>query len=154
MANTNTIIQVGPFQARLGTVAANLYLNGSPIVPEDHEDAFYDGNPAVRGPSLLETTEAFLEGLGRLLDTLLDMDRYGTFTEEEVQYEFYEAAKLTFGTEKNEIREFFRLLYLLVTRTPNGPRWGQFVLAFGLDNFIDLLQSRCNELPAIWSMPQ
>lgn len=60
--------------------------------------------------------------------------------EEAFQYAFYERAKAAFGTDGKAIREFFRMLYLVVFGQESGPRWGQFVALFGREAFLVRLQ--------------
>jgi len=61
------------------------------------------------------------------------------WTEEEIQFEFYEVAKEIYG--KENIREFFKLLYLLIFDKESGPRWGQFVYIIGISLFVVKLQA-------------
>lgn len=89
-----------------------------------------------------EQVKNFIIGTGSLLAALQGLQQRGELTEENIQFQFYEFAKATFGTEKAEIRQFFLYLYQMMTNTPNGPRWGQFVMIFGLDNFVEKLQDR------------
>lgn len=79
--------------------------------------------------------ETFVTGCNYILNTLNDeMD------EETIQYHFYEAAKKAFGEEKSSIREFFKMLYLVVFDRPQGSRWGQYVMMVGASRFKDRLR--------------
>jgi hypothetical protein len=166
MTNSDTIIAVGPLRARLGTVAAFLYGQiaeqppmQEPIQPGENAsegrmeqyqkdmahyntvmEAWYAPRMTSSPVISLSRVETLLHGLGGLLERLQTLPV--PLDEEAVQYEFYEAAKATFGSDRAEIREFFMYLYQIVTRTPNGPRWGQFICLFGLDNFLEVLQDR------------
>lgn len=168
MTDADRIIDVGPLQARLGTITAFLYWqmaerppmqeprkpgdNASDGVMQQYQkdmaeyDAVMEAWYAPRGTQEQvvshQRVQQLLEGLGGLLDRLLALP--APLDEEAVQFEFYEAAKATFGEDKAAIREFFLYLYQLVVRSPSGPRWGQFVCLFGLDNFIRVLEERFN----------
>lgn len=172
MTCLNDLVPVGPLTARLGNVTAYLYLcmaeqppvsepsrpgeNASDdrwreyhaaMIGYDRDmEAWYTPKEATESPVDPERVRMFLEGLGGLLVRLQELhDDPDGWTEENIQFEFYEAAKATFGTEKTQIREFFIYAYLLMTRTPNGPRWGQFVIMFGLDHFMEKLHYRFTE---------
>jgi len=61
-------------------------------------------------------------------------DAYGA---EAIQALFYTHAKQAFGEEKESIRRFFALLYLLLFGRDHGPRWGQFVAIAGVPFFCE-----------------
>lgn len=82
---------------------------------------------------------AFSDGVQNLLS---DLKRLEDSDETEIQTLFYDHAKLTFGKEKDDIRTFFAMLYLLLFDRNHGPRWGQFVKLSGVDNFIETTQAR------------
>ncbi len=106
--------------------------------------------------ALLESTEQFLRGLDALLIILVTYEdiwsrgednkfpnaEASKEAEDRIQFQFYEAAKATFGDEKASIRKFFRYLYLCVTQTQNGPRWGPFILMLTYEGFISTLEKR------------
>lgn len=119
MVTSSDIVRVGPLEARLGSVAAFLYLQGEDID--------------------LERCAVFLRGLGDLLTNLVSLPDP---TKEDIQFEFYEAAKRTFGDNKGSIREFFQLIYQLILMSPSGPRLGEFVEILGVDRFIAVLEAR------------
>lgn len=77
----------------------------------------------------------FVEGLNELVGAL---QTYEYDTEEVIQSLFYDQAKATFGESKADIRDFFKMLYMFLFQRTSGPRWGQFVHIFGVDQFVDL----------------
>jgi len=93
-------------------------------------------------------TQRFLEGLSELVSEL-QLLRLEEWTEKNIQAEFYDAAKLTFGDEKASIREFFKMLYMVIFQSQSGPRWGQFLMIAGLDRFVEIIRERSETLPAI-----
>lgn len=126
MRSPDEIIEIGFGRSfRLGSVAAGLYMYSS----ETEE------------PITLDSTAQFLGGLRRLLERLNDIHITASeeWSDTSIQYEFYEAAKATFGEDKMSIRRFFRYLYFMVFERADGPRWGQFVAIVGLDKFMDQL---------------
>lgn len=154
MADINQIVHVGPLQVRLGHAAAYFYLHMAERQPVDADDEWFLSPEPNQVPDIDRVLQ-FLHGLDCLVNRLHELEAMSLpaggpeMTEESVQYEFYEAAKATFGTEKHEIREFFILLYQLITETSSGPRWGQFVTMFGLDGFMNLLETRFTEIPGL-----
>lgn len=58
----------------------------------------------------------------------------------------YDAAKDTFDHDKTQLRTFFRWLYLVVFQVEDGPRWGDFIDVYGVENFIALVRQRFEEL--------
>lgn len=158
---SNSIIEAGPFRFRLGEVAAYFYrFRAEPEPAPVMVDVLdRDGNPtgetvespdsvaaynawAARRPNSdgnvsLERTRAFLVAFGCLFERLA-----GITDEEAIQFEFYEAAKAAFGQDKADIREFFVYGYLLVNQTPNGSRWGQYVMMLGLEQMIEIIRGR------------
>jgi len=65
---------------------------------------------------------------------------------EDYMVHFYDAAKDTFNQDKSMIRTYFSWLYLLLLRERSGPRWGDFVIAYGQQNFVDMLRERIQRL--------
>lgn len=59
---------------------------------------------------------------------------------------FYNAAKETFDHDKSLIRTYFAWLYLVVFQRNEGPRWGDFVEIYGVENFIAHVEQRFSEL--------
>lgn len=117
----------------MNALNAFFYLHEAEMPPPDAPDAWFMGKDDVSG--LADRVALFREHALLLADDLATVS-----TEEEFQFLFYERAKAAFGTEGPSIREFFRMLYLIVLRQPSGPRWGQFVAAMGRDEFISLLR--------------
>jgi lysyl-tRNA synthetase class I len=61
---------------------------------------------------------------------------------EEYMTLFYDAAKDTFNQDKSMIRTYFRWLYLLAIREHSGPRWGDFIIAYGPKNFTSMMREK------------
>lgn len=57
---------------------------------------------------------------------------------------FYNAAKDVFDGDSKKIRTYFSWLYMIVFQRTEGPRWGEFVSIYGVDNFISLVYNRFN----------
>jgi lysyl-tRNA synthetase class I len=58
----------------------------------------------------------------------------------------YDSAKETFDHDKTQLRTFFRWLYLVVFQFEDGPRWGDFIEVYGVENFVALVRQRFEEL--------
>lgn len=172
---THEIITQDPITASVEEVTAFLYLRLAEQPPmEDYDPEDPEAVAAVSAADDLwygpqdpskpvvdrEDVRRFIVNVGYLLGRLQTLYLlYRTFdddyewseeipnpwTEEEIQAVFYSYAKSCFGEDKKEIRQFFIYLYQIVTDTSSGPRWGQFVMIYGLDNFIEKLQSRFSD---------
>lgn len=119
------------------TIAAYLYLHLAEQMPEDAPDEwFLQPDPANIDVARVERFVRECTVLSELLS------RSPTFTAEEYQSLFYEAAKETFDHDKKMIRTFFMWLYLVMFQTDSGPRWGEFVVAFGPERFSGLMRER------------
>lgn len=59
---------------------------------------------------------------------------------------FYDAAKRTFNNDKTQIRTYFLWLYYVIFQRPEGPRWGDFVEIYGVEEFAALTHRRFEEL--------
>lgn len=55
---------------------------------------------------------------------------------------FYDAARTVFDNDRTQLREYFRWLYLVVFQREDGPRWGEFVDIYGVDEFCNLVRTR------------
>lgn len=122
-------------------VMAYLYLHTAEQMPEDADDEWFlrpEPNPVNR-----EEVKRFLQETEKLLDQLR---RPLFLREDEIQTLFYDAAKATFDGDKTKIRTYFKWLYLILFQRDYGPRWGQFVQAYGKVNFIHLVQDRIENL--------
>lgn len=129
-------------------LAAYLYFKTAEMPPEDVTDEwFLSPEPA---PLTSEKVGIFTEQVNGLISDIEALD--DPSDEEAVQFIFYERAKAAFGEEKSSIREFFKMLYLVVLEKPDGPRWGQFVALTGRDEFLSRLRKRM-EAP-FWSPTQ
>jgi lysyl-tRNA synthetase class I len=141
-------------------VAAYLYMHTSETMPGPVTDR--DGVIQVNADN--ELIERWSEGRD---DVNIDVDQVVIFINETVellrqledleldpnedaasQYMrlFYEAAKRTFNYDKSQIRTYFRWLYLVVFQKPDGPRWGEFVEIYGVDEFINKVEDRFSNL--------
>ena len=57
-----------------------------------------------------------------------------------IQTIFYDVGKQYIGSEKGELRVYFRILYAVVWGTYSGPRWGLAFNLLGQDKFISLMK--------------
>jgi lysyl-tRNA synthetase class I len=92
----------------------------------------------------LDDVEAFIRETAQLLVELSYLGEEASSTE--YMTCFYDAAKATFGEERSSIRTYFRWLYLVAFGYENGPRWGEFVDIYGVQNFQVFLIRRFREL--------
>lgn len=120
-----------------------LYVYGTERMPDNAPDEwFLFGHSDI--PFSIEECEDFLNGVFPLVDKVSTMHEN---TSEEIQFEFYEAAKRAFGDEKNSIRKFFKMFYLLMFARDSGPRWGEFVKLTGIDVFVTRFYQRVAQVP-------
>lgn len=154
----------------INELQAYLYLQDGeypPLVPEfdmDSEDgkreyeewciqdnAWFEGSDPIVSHlnENLEYSKRFIE---RTRELLIDLEiRSNHLNDDESvssQYMvlFYDAAKDIYDHDKKMIREYFRRLYLVAFGYPDGPRWGEFVEIYGVENFIDLIHDRLENL--------
>jgi len=157
-------ISFGAFDVEVNHFAAYFYLHMEPLSPppppEDvpaeewkaYDDvfmAFQNTSQNIDVDARLKHVRTFLEGLAFLVQDLGVLCGTDHWTEENIQGLFYASAKSTFGDEKSSIREFFKLLYLVVFQTESGPRWGQFLMIVGYDRFVEIIKERSEVLPAL-----
>lgn len=116
-------------------------------VEADNQQILAWSQASVLEPVSLEEATRFCNSLHGLLQTLeaLEIDPNESAS---AQYmvPFYDAAKAAFDNDRSMIRVYFRMLYVIVLHTENGPRWGEFVDIYGRDQFIQLVYQRVNEL--------
>jgi lysyl-tRNA synthetase class I len=87
----------------------------------------------------IECTHGLLSALEALvLDDTEHSPQYMTL--------FYDAAKDCFDHDKTQLRTYFAWLYLVLFQVPAGPRWGEFVCVYGVDNFCAMVRRRFDEL--------
>lgn len=127
--------------AEPNVVAAYLYLHLGEQMPDDaDEEWFLSPDPVARNfgkvPQFISETEQLLN----------DLDENTCNTSEEIMFFFYEAAKRTFDQDKTMIRTYFQWLYLIVLQRPDGPRWGDFVMVYGIEEFQNLVRYRFTDL--------
>lgn len=128
--------------ANPNTVAAYLYLHLAEQMPEDAPDEwFLQPDPANIDVARIEMFVRECTFLVTSLESMSD----GCSTED-YQTLFYDAAKATFDEDKKMIRTFFMWLYLILFETDSGPRWGEFVSAFGRERFAHLMRTRFENL--------
>lgn len=143
--------------ARPNVVAAHLYRHLAEPMPEPILDR--DGNVDVERDDEqiqrwsegtddvhidIEDVESFIRETGELLRELnIGIEDPSS---QEYMRACYDAAKRTFGEDKKAIRTYFRWLYLVVFEYENGPRWGEFIHIYGVDEFTRLVMRRFREL--------
>ena len=122
-------------------LATYLYLRQGEQMPADAEDSwFLEPDPFSVDQERLERfivrTEQLLLELEQLeLDPAeLAPPQYMTL--------FYEAAKDVFDQDKSLLRQYFVWLYLIVFQRDEGPRWGEFVQVYGVEEFNRLVRER------------
>jgi lysyl-tRNA synthetase class I len=103
----------------LATLSGYLYIRG--LIEEDYN---YD--------AALSFTRQVSDCLDMFVTTLNNIR--DDQTEEEIMAEVYEAGKLHFS---GNLRLWFRILYQILMKEENGPRLGQFIKIFGVDNVLD-----------------
>ena len=59
---------------------------------------------------------------------------------------FYDAAKAVFDNDATRLRTYFSWLYLVVFQRDEGPRWGDFVEIYGVEEFVSFVRERFEEL--------
>lgn len=119
------------------------YLVEGELPPKDAPDEWFLLPDSTQKRSE-EEVEKFLVGCSYLKEYLRD-----DMPEEDIQFHFYEAAKKAFGDEKSSIREFFKLLYLVIFSKPQGSRWGMYVQMVGVSEFLNDLSVKLFEYGGI-----
>lgn len=123
MRTANDVYRISDsLEYRLGSISAYLYMLGT-----DEEESI-----------TLDDAWNFLQGIQYICEQLVNLNENST--EADIQYHFYEGAKIAYGDDKGEIRRFFKYLYRLVLGQDSGSRWGQFVSILGVENFINQLR--------------
>lgn len=137
-------------------LASHLYMLQSEPVPEailDEEgeiDVVADDAALEEWSNRPNDFEVDQDALQRFIlrtDVLLtDLENFQPDEQEELspQYMtlFYDAAKEVFDGDKKMIRTYFQWLYMVIFHRPEGPRWGEFVSAYGVDNFVQVVRER------------
>jgi lysyl-tRNA synthetase class I len=126
---------------------AYFYLLESPILnanATDEEVEIYQNpqHPKYINNSVIRSKEEMVLFYTSCEQLLNDLRNSKEETEEEFQSLFYNVAKENFGESKENIRNYFKMLYLLIFSADSGPRWGQFVMLNGKENFINVLKSK------------
>lgn len=100
-------------------------------------DAFTVSVPRLR--QFIDCTDTLLSELHTLvLEEGAPAPQYMTL--------FYDAAKTTFDHDKTLLRTYFSWLYLVLFQVNEGPRWGDFVTVYGVEEFTNLVRRRFAEL--------
>lgn len=87
----------------------------------------------------IDCTDKLLSELEALvLDDTVPSPQYMTL--------FYDAAKDTFDHDKTQLRTYFLWLYLILFQVQDGPRWGEFVSIYGVDEFCTMARKRFAKL--------
>ena len=146
--------------ASVNSLAAYLYLQQGDQMPPVAVDT--DGNIDVAHDNLaleawsneadtisydFDRLQRFLDETDRLLDNLscLELDPSEPASAQYMAL-FYHAAKETFEYDKTQLRTYFLWLYLVIFYRADGPRWGEFVEIYGVENFVSFVRSRFGEL--------
>lgn len=126
-------------------LATYLYLHQGEQMPEDAPDEwFLQPDPFAvdlgRVERFLQATEAMLTQLEELVldEAEPASPQYMTLV--------YDAAKETFDHDRTMLRTYFAWLYLVVFQRDEGPRWGDFIDVYGVENFVALVRRRFGEL--------
>lgn len=122
-----------PIAVQVAALRAFFFLLESEIMPPDADDAWF--LQPSKGARDAASVEAFLLGAQGIVAELPTTPA----DEESLQALFYAQAKAAFGGDKDSIRRFFEMLYLLIFGRNHGPRWGQFVAIVGVDTFCERL---------------
>lgn len=119
----------------MGPLHAFLYMHLAEQMPENVTDEWFL-RPDTTAPTSVKV-DLFREHAEGLIDDLAELEDEDAF-----QSAFYERAKAAFGTDGASIREFFKMLYLVILERDSGPRWGMFVSVVGRDKFRHLLRTK------------
>lgn len=146
---------------RPDTFSAYLYLHLAESIPDAilDQDGKIDverDNAAIEAWSLGEDTyqspdrlyiRRFIVQTEILLNDLeeLELDSEQPVSQQYMTL-FYNAAKVVFDYDKSRLREYFRWLYLVVFQREDGPRWGEFVEVYGVEEFVQLVRRRFSDL--------
>jgi len=126
-------------------LASYLYLHMGETMPEDAADEwFLETDPFTVDLSRLQRFIVMTEVL------LTDLEQLELDPEQPAGPQYmtlvYDAAKDTFDHDKTQLRTYFRWLYLVVFQCEDGPRWGDFIDIYGVENFVALVRQRFEEL--------
>ena len=137
----------------VSTLAAYLYLHQAdqipaPILNSDGQIDIEADNAAIEAWSSIGDEISFdMLRLERfIIDVEVLLTRLEQHGEEDCMTLFYDSAKATFDQDKSQIRTWFGWLYLVVFQRHEGPRWGEFVQAYGVDEFVALVRNRFDNL--------
>ena len=126
-------------------LAAYLYMRLGEQMPEDAPDEwFLEPDPFTVDLSRLRRFIVMTEVL------LIDLEQLELDPAQPAGPQYmtlvYDAAKDVFDHDKTQLRTYFRWLYLVVFQREEGPRWGDFIDVYGVENFIALVRQRFEEL--------
>lgn len=86
----------------------------------------------------LKVSQQVIDACSDILVNLENVDNSGS----ELQWYMYEVGKRYFGTTKDELNFWFKCIYTVVFQTITGPRIGEFIYIFGIEEFLDKLEKR------------
>ncbi len=118
--------------AKQKELAAYLFLHEN----QEDENAYIDP----------QSLTVYMQRACNLMSVVYLVQEMELATEKEMEAVLYEIGKSVYGTEKSQLRNFFRDLYLLCFMRKEGPRLGMFVALAGLDNFKTTLKDRLANL--------
>lgn len=84
----------------------------------------------------------FNVALNDLDNQLTNLQLGGEPDEITIQTVFYDVGKKYYGIDKEQLREWFRHLYLLLFEKEDGARWGQFVKLLGIPHFLEMVRNK------------
>lgn len=127
---------------------AYLYMHLAEQMPEDAPDEwFLEPDPVA---ALLDMNGRILPFIAQTELLLIDLQELELDPDQPAAPQYmalvYEAAKVTFDYDKTQLRTYFRWLYLVVFQREDGPRWGDFIEVYGVENFVALVRQRFEEL--------
>jgi len=126
-------------------LAAYLYLHLGEQMPEDAPDEwFLEPDPFAVD---MDRLERFILRIDQMLNELQELE---LDPEQDAAPQYmtlvYDAGKDVFDQDKSQLRTFFRWFYLVVYQREEGPRWGDFIEIYGVDNFDAHVRERFGEL--------
>lgn len=96
----------------------------------------------------LNRLERFILRVEVLLDDLIELELDPDIdASQQYMSLVYDAGRDVFDQDTTQLREFFRWFYLVVFQRPEGPRWGDFINVYGVEQFSNFVTSRFTTLP-------
>jgi lysyl-tRNA synthetase class I len=118
--------------------------------PPDDEESFHIWNRDMEGAQrclrrAAENSQNLRKALRYIFQHLSELSPNSP--DEDYDAVFYDAAKMFFGTEKAQIREFFRTFYWILFGQESGARLGTLVKMIGFDDFRALVEKSLENFP-------